>query len=103
VQKKREKRAEASGALAAVAARVREHEAELGQANLRHAEVEHRTLTIQCKVPTICLWRCLCDAIQTTEMANKDLEKYYHALDKYGIILSCALCGLRGAQFGSWL
>ena len=73
-QKKREKRAEASGALAAVAARIREHEAELGQASLKNAEEEHRTLTVQCK---------------TTEMANKDLEKYYHALDKYATAAGC--------------
>lgn len=50
LQKKREKRAEASGAIAAVAARIREHEAELAQAHLKHAEEEHRTLTVQCKV-----------------------------------------------------
>lgn len=55
-QKKREKRAEASGALAAITARIREHEAELNQPAHKEAEAEFRNLSIQLKArsPLLC-------------------------------------------------
>jgi DNA repair protein RAD50 len=55
---------------------IKEHQKELAKPMNRNIDEQYRQMLIQ---------------VKTTEMANGDLDKYHHALDKYDAISSWML------------